>query len=41
MQMPQTQYAKSGEVYIAYQSFGDGPRDIVVAPGFISNVEWY
>ena len=41
MQMPQTQYAKSGEVYIAYQTFGDGPREIIVVPGFISNVEWY
>lgn len=37
----QTQYAKSGDVYIAYQTFGEGPRNIVVAPGFISNVEWY
>ena len=41
MQMPQTKYAKSGGVYIAYQTFGSGTRDIVVAPGFISNLEWY
>jgi pimeloyl-ACP methyl ester carboxylesterase len=38
---PQTQYAKSGDVFLAYQTFGEGPRDIVLAPGFISNVEWY
>lgn len=39
--LAQTQYAKSGDLYIAYQTFGDGPRNIVIAPGFISNVEWY
>jgi hypothetical protein len=26
---PETQYAKSGDVHIAYQVFGDGPRDLV------------
>jgi pimeloyl-ACP methyl ester carboxylesterase len=38
---PNIQYAKSGDVFIAYQSFGEGPRNVVVAPGFISNIEWY
>jgi hypothetical protein len=37
--MPETRYAKSGDVHIAYQVSGDGPLDVVVVPGFISNVE--
>ncbi|HKZ06957.1 MAG TPA: adenylate/guanylate cyclase domain-containing protein [Methylomirabilota bacterium] len=36
---PQTRYAKSGDVSIAYQVVGEGPRDLVVVPGWISNVE--
>jgi len=36
---PRTRYAKSGDVHIAYQVFGDGPVDLVMIPGFISNVE--
>ena len=39
MQMPETQYAQSGEVNIAYQVIGDGPIDLVYMPGFISHVE--
>ena len=35
----ETRYAKSGEVHIAYQVFGQGPVDIVLVPGFISNLE--
>jgi class 3 adenylate cyclase len=34
-----TRYAKSGDVNIAYQLFGEGPRNIVLAPGFVSHVE--
>ena len=37
---PATRYAKSGEVHVAYQVFGEGP-DLVVAPGFVSNIENY
>ncbi len=37
--MPETRYAKSGDVHIAYQVSGDGPLDVVLVPGFISNVE--
>lgn len=37
--MPRTQYAKSGEVNIAYQVVGDGPLDLVYVPGWVSNVE--
>jgi pimeloyl-ACP methyl ester carboxylesterase len=36
---PRTQYARSGDVSIAYQVFGDGPIDLVVTPGFVSNVD--
>ena len=37
---PKTRYARSGEARIAYQVIGDGPFDVVVVPGFISNVEY-
>ena len=36
---PRTQYARSGDLSIAYQVVGDGPLDVVVVPGFISHVE--
>ena len=36
---PETRYAKSGDVNIAYQVVGDGPLDLVYVPGWISNVE--
>jgi class 3 adenylate cyclase/pimeloyl-ACP methyl ester carboxylesterase len=36
---PETRYARSGELHIAYQVIGDGPRDLVMVPGFVSNVE--
>jgi hypothetical protein len=32
-------YAKSGDVHIAYRVFGDGPRDMVLIPGTLSQVE--
>ncbi|MBI3710379.1 MAG: adenylate/guanylate cyclase domain-containing protein [Proteobacteria bacterium] len=35
----ETKYAKSGHYSIAYQAVGDGPIDLVLVPGFISNVE--
>src|SRR5215467_15143701 len=38
---PETKYAKSGDVYIAYQVVGDGPRDLVFIPPFVSHVELY
>src|ERR1700730_14697414 len=39
---PITQYAKSGEVHIAYQVFGGGAVNVVLVPPFISNVEhWW
>jgi pimeloyl-ACP methyl ester carboxylesterase len=38
---PETRYARSGDVDIAYQVVGDGPIDLVVIPGWVSNVEVY
>lgn len=37
--LPQTRYAKSGDVNIAYQVLGDGPFDVVWVPGAFSHVE--
>lgn len=39
MKRPQTHYAKSGDINIAYQVIGQGPIDLVVAPGWISNID--
>lgn len=36
---PETKYARSGEVHIAYQVVGDGPLDLVLVPGWISHIE--
>ena len=36
---PVTRYAVSGDAHIAYQVIGEGSRDVVLIPGFISNVE--
>jgi class 3 adenylate cyclase/pimeloyl-ACP methyl ester carboxylesterase len=38
MDIPETRYAKSGEVSIAYQVAGNGPFDVVLLPAF-SHVE--
>jgi pimeloyl-ACP methyl ester carboxylesterase len=37
--LPETRYATSGDISIAYQVVGEGPFDIVHIPGFVSNVE--
>ena len=36
---PETHYAKSDDVHIAYQVTGEGPIDLVFVPGFVSHVE--
>jgi class 3 adenylate cyclase/pimeloyl-ACP methyl ester carboxylesterase len=36
---PETRYAKSGDVHIAYQVVGDGPLDLIVVTGFVSHLE--
>jgi pimeloyl-ACP methyl ester carboxylesterase len=35
----ETRYALAGDVRVAYQVFGDGPRDLVLVPGFVSHLE--
>ena len=37
---PETHYAKSGDVNIAYQVLGGGPIDLVYVPGWVSHVEY-
>jgi class 3 adenylate cyclase/pimeloyl-ACP methyl ester carboxylesterase len=39
--MPKTQYAKSDDVHIAYQVYGQGSKNLVLVPGFISQIETY
>lgn len=34
-----TQYARNGDVSIAYQVLGDGQLDLVIVPGFISHLD--
>ena len=38
--LPNTRYAKSGDVNIAYQTMGEGPVDLIVVPGFMSHIEF-
>jgi pimeloyl-ACP methyl ester carboxylesterase len=37
--LPKTKYARSGDVRIAYQVTGDGPVDVVWAPGTMSHLD--
>jgi hypothetical protein len=37
--LPETRYALSGDVNIAYQVMGDGPVELIVVPGVVSHVE--
>jgi pimeloyl-ACP methyl ester carboxylesterase/DNA-binding SARP family transcriptional activator len=39
VERPVTRYVASGDAHIAYQVFGEGPRDLLVIPGFVSSVE--
>ena len=36
---PETRYALSDDLRVAYQVVGEGPRDLVLVPGFVSNLE--
>ena len=38
---PETRYAMSGDVSIAYQVVGDGPLDLIMVPGWISHLDHY
>jgi pimeloyl-ACP methyl ester carboxylesterase len=37
--LPKTKYARSGDVHIAYQITGNGPFDVVWAPGTMSHLD--
>ncbi len=39
MEVSEVQYAKSGDVNIAYQVTGDGPFDLVFVPGYVTHLE--
>lgn len=39
MQRPETKYASSGDVHIAYQVHGDGDADLVIIEGFTSHLD--
>ena len=36
---PETRYARSGDLSIAYQVVGDGPLDLVFVPGWVSHLD--
>ena len=38
--LPETRYAKNGDVSSAYQVVGDGPLDLIYAPPWIGNMEF-
>ena len=38
---PTTRYVRSGDVNLAYQVIGEGPPDLVLVPGWVSNVECF
>ena len=39
--MPETKYAKSGDVSIAYQVIGSGSIDLIYVMGWVSNIEYF
>jgi class 3 adenylate cyclase len=39
--VPTTQYAKNGDVHIAYQVLGDGPLDLVLVESWVHHVELF
>jgi class 3 adenylate cyclase len=41
MRQPETKYAKSADVNIAYQTVGDGPFDLVFVMGWVSHIEYF
>ena len=38
--IPETKYAKSGDINIAYQVLGNGPVDLVYVPGWVTHLEY-
>src|SRR3989337_1262913 len=41
LEIPKTHYARSGDVNIAYQVFGNGPIDLVFVMGWVSHLECF
>ena len=41
MDVPQTRYARSGDLQIAYQVVGEGPLDMLWVPSYLSNTEMF
>jgi class 3 adenylate cyclase len=39
VEVPEVNYARNGEVSIAYQVLGEGPRDLVFVTGFVGHLE--
>ena len=39
--VPDTRYAKSGSTHIAYQVFGQGPHDLILVPGWVSQIDMF
>ena len=39
--VPETHYARSGNVSIAYQVMGEGPIDLIMVSGLMSHVEFF
>ena len=37
---PETRYAKSGDLSIAFQVVGEAPLDVVLVPGWVSNLDF-
>ena len=37
--IPETKYAKSGDIHVAYQVLGDGPIDLIYIPGWVSHLD--
>jgi pimeloyl-ACP methyl ester carboxylesterase len=39
MEVPETEYARSGDLNVAYQVSGGGPFDLVFVPGYVTHLE--
>jgi len=39
--VPETRYARSGDLQIAYEMVVEGPLDVVLVPPYLSNIEMY
>ncbi len=41
MDVPETHYARSGDLQIAYQTVGEGPLDVLLVSPYLSNIELF